>query len=164
MRARTVALLITVGLAGCSDTTPGSHAGTAVTPSSDVTDATPVPTSATFVVTSVEPTAPPDLDEKSYNMNEPAAMDDLVGRWSDGVNTFAFSDDGVLTFTLDQSCDGTYALGAHGELDVSFGACDHSSVWLSAPIFRQATVYRGGDSLYLDGDAGVFRLDEVSEP
>ncbi len=156
--------MTTILLVGCGDdATPGSQAGTAVTPPSEATDVTPAPTSATLAVASIVPPAPLD-DDETYHVNEPAAMEDLVGRWSDGVNTFAFRDDGVLTFTLDESCDGTYALGAHGDLDVSFGACGDSSVMLSAPIFRQATVYREGDSLYLDGDAGVFRLDVVSDP
>ncbi len=110
-----------------------------------------------------ESTLSPTLDGSAFDRTDPARVDELIGRWSDSVNTFTFALDGTLTFTLDQSCDGTYALSARGDIDVLFGDCDDASVSLTAPIFRGATVYRVGDSLYLDGDAGVFRLDLKGE-
>lgn len=86
----------------------------------------------------------------------------LVGRWTDGTNTFEFTPGGVLRFTLRTSCDGTYAVH-DGIINVDFGDCGTDAVNLTAPIFRSATVYttENGDAIILDSDAGVTRLQRV---
>jgi hypothetical protein len=88
--------------------------------------------------------------------------DALIGRWTDGRNTFEFSSDGVARFTYQASCDGSYAV-QDGVITVDFGACGADAVNLSSPIFRSAKVYAtaNDDAIIVDGDAGMTRLERV---
>jgi len=98
------------------------------------------------------------LDEASQ-----VHADEMVGRWTDGLNTFEFGADGVLRFSYQETCDGSDSVSA-GRLDIDFGACDSSSVVLSSPIFRKALphVSRTTGRLLLDGDAGIFALTPMT--
>jgi hypothetical protein len=86
----------------------------------------------------------------------------LVGRWTDGLNTFEFTPGGVVRFTLRTSCDGSYAVH-DGVITVDFGPCGTDTVNLTAPIFRSAKVYatENSDAIILDGDAGLTRLERL---
>jgi hypothetical protein len=160
MRAAAVVMLAAICATGCdNDAGQNNPQAQMTTDDSAASTQAAVTTSTQGVASSL----PPVLDEQPFDPTDPATVEDLIGQWSDGTNTFTFAADGVLTFTREQSCDGTYALSLHGRLDVDFGDCNSASVLLTAPIFRRATVYREGDSLYLDGDAGVFRLDLVAK-
>lgn len=124
-------------------------------------DALDAPTFNERAAGQVPPTSdPPTMAPDSTRLDIDGAG--LVGRWTDGRNTFEFTPDGVVTFTLQTSCEGTYEVH-DGVITVDFAACGTDAVNLTAPIFRSAKVYAtdNGDAVVLDGDAGITRLERV---